>query len=109
MLLEDGEKDGNDNAREKDDGNEPPVADVFVRHVEAGEGGTNRPRETRRKKHFMGRGLWDFDAGSPVGLGASGDGGCDVAEDFSGADLSDCFSGGGSFRTGTMGVCFLWI
>ena len=76
-----------------------------------------RPIDTKRKKIFRGRALWGFGAGASDGLGDELD--ADWVATLSDADwdlsvgLSPDFSGlsggGGTFLTGTTGVCFLWI
>ena len=72
---------------------------------------TKRPMETRRKKNFRGRGLWEFGCSFVGWFGCFGWCRAESCGDWtlSGVALSAGFSGGGSFLTGTMGVCFLWI
>ena len=70
----------------------------------------NRPIDTMRKKIFNGMALCGFGAGVEPGDGTEAPaGGVLACADGAAAVLSEGFSGGGNFLTGTTEVCFLCI
>ena len=71
---------------------------------------TNRPIDTMRKKIFNGMALCGFGAGMEAGDGTEAPaGGALAGVDGVATVLSEGFSGGGNFLTGTTEVCFLCI